>query len=60
MKTRAAVAFAARRLVEIVAPDRDGPRAGEMLIGIMATGIMATGICLDGTMMSVRLEGPSR
>jgi len=42
MKTRAAVAFAARQPLEIVELDLDGPRAGEVLVEIMATGICHT------------------
>ncbi len=34
MKTRAAVAFAARKPLEIVEIDLDGPRAGEVLVEI--------------------------
>ena len=49
MKTRAAVAFEARRPLEIVELDLDGPRAGEVLIEIMATGICHTdAYTLDG------------
>lgn len=39
MKTRAAVAFEAKRPLEIVELDLDGPRDGEVLIEIKATGI---------------------
>ena len=39
MKTRAAVAFAAKQPLEIVEVDLEGPRAGEVLVEIMATGI---------------------
>ena len=42
MKTRAAVAFAAKKPLEIVEIDLDGPRAGEVLIEIKATGICHT------------------
>jgi S-(hydroxymethyl)glutathione dehydrogenase/alcohol dehydrogenase len=42
MKTRAAVAFAARQPLEIVELDLDGPKAGEVLVEIMATGICHT------------------
>ena len=42
MKTRAAVAFAARKPLEIVEIDLDGPRAGEVLIEVKATGICHT------------------
>jgi S-(hydroxymethyl)glutathione dehydrogenase/alcohol dehydrogenase len=49
MKTRAAVAFAAKRPLEIVELDLDGPRAGEVLVEIMATGICHTdAYTLDG------------
>jgi len=39
MKTRAAVAFEAKRPLEIVEVDLEGPRAGEVLIEIKATGV---------------------
>ncbi len=39
MKTRAAVAFAAGKPLEIVELDLDGPKAGEVLVEIKATGI---------------------
>ena len=42
MKTRAAVAFEAKKLLEIVELDLDGPKAGEVLIEIKATGICHT------------------
>src|ERR1700753_3129630 len=42
MKTRAAVAFAAREPLEIVEVDREGPRAGEVLVEIKATGVCHT------------------
>ena len=42
MKTRAAVAFAAGKPLEIVDVDLEGPRAGEVLIEIRATGICHT------------------
>ncbi len=42
MKTRAAVAFAPKQLLETVELDLDGPRAGEVLVEIMATGICHT------------------
>ncbi len=42
MKTRAAVAFEAKRPLEIVELDLDGPKAGEVLVEIMATGICHT------------------
>src|ERR1700760_2079024 len=42
MKTKAAVAFAANKPLEIVTVDLDGPRAGEVLIEIKATGICHT------------------
>jgi S-(hydroxymethyl)glutathione dehydrogenase / alcohol dehydrogenase len=49
MKTRAAVAFAAKQPLEIVELDLDGPRAGEVLVEIMATGICHTdAYTLDG------------
>ncbi len=49
MKTRAAVAFEAKRPLEIVELDLDGPRDGEVLVEIMATGICHTdAYTLDG------------
>ena len=49
MKTRAAVAFEAKKPLEIVELDLEGPRAGEVLIEIMATGICHTdAYTLDG------------
>ena len=42
MKTRAAVAFQAKKLLEIVELDLEGPRAGEVLVEIKATGICHT------------------
>ncbi|HCP65707.1 S-(hydroxymethyl)glutathione dehydrogenase/class III alcohol dehydrogenase [Aquidulcibacter sp.] len=42
MKTRAAVAFEARKPLEIVELDLEGPKAGEVLVEIMATGICHT------------------
>src|SRR5215467_11334604 len=49
MKTRAAVAFAAKRPLEIVELDLEGPKDGEVLVEIMATGICHTdAYTLDG------------
>ncbi|URD60567.1 S-(hydroxymethyl)glutathione dehydrogenase/class III alcohol dehydrogenase [Sphingomonas sp. KRR8] len=49
MKTRAAVAFEAKRPLEIVEVDLEEPRAGEVLVEIMATGICHTdAYTLDG------------
>ena len=49
MKTRAAVAFAAKTPLEIVEIDLEGPKAGEVLVEIMATGICHTdAYTLDG------------
>ena len=49
MKTRAAVAFEAKKPLEIVELDLDGPKAGEVLVEIMATGICHTdAYTLDG------------
>ncbi len=42
MKSRAAVAFAAGKPLEIVEVDLEGPRAGEVLIEIKATGVCHT------------------
>jgi S-(hydroxymethyl)glutathione dehydrogenase/alcohol dehydrogenase len=42
MKTRAAVAFAAQKPLEIVELDLDGPREGEVLVEVKATGICHT------------------
>ena len=39
MKTRAAVAFEARKPLEIVEVDLEGPRPGEVLIEVGAAGI---------------------
>jgi S-(hydroxymethyl)glutathione dehydrogenase/alcohol dehydrogenase len=56
MKTRAAVAFEAKRPLEIVEVDLEGPRAGEVLVEIKATGICHTdAYTLDG----LDSEGPS-
>src|SRR5258708_14318446 len=49
MKTRAAVAFQAKKPLEIVELDLDGPKAGEVLVEIKATGICHTdAYTLDG------------
>src|ERR1700709_930546 len=49
MKTRAAVAFEAKRPLEIVELDLEGPRAGEVMEEIKATGICHTdAYTLDG------------
>jgi S-(hydroxymethyl)glutathione dehydrogenase / alcohol dehydrogenase len=49
MKTRAAVAFAAKRPLEVVELDLDGPKAGEVLVEIKATGVCHTdAYTLDG------------
>ena len=49
MKTRAAVAFAAKQPLEIVEVDLEGPRASEVLVEIKATGICHTdAYTLDG------------
>src|ERR1700675_619302 len=42
MKTKAAVAVAARKPLEIVTVDLDGPRAGEVMVEIKATGVCHT------------------
>ena len=42
MKTRAAVAFEAKKPLEIVELDLEGPKPGEVLVEIMATGICLT------------------
>ena len=42
MKTRAAVAFAARKPLEIVEVELEGPKAGEVLVEVKATGICHT------------------
>ena len=42
MKTRAAVAFAARQPLEIVEVELEEPRAGEVLVEIMASGVCHT------------------
>ncbi|MGQ5700573.1 S-(hydroxymethyl)glutathione dehydrogenase/class III alcohol dehydrogenase [Sandaracinobacteroides sp. A072] len=49
MKTRAAVAFEAKRPLEIVEVDLEGPKAGEVLVEIKATGVCHTdAYTLDG------------
>src|SRR6201990_2654896 len=49
MKTRAAVAFQAKKPLEIVEIDLEGPKAGEVLVEIKATGICHTdAYTLDG------------
>src|SRR5450756_1169024 len=49
MKTRAAVAFEAKKPLEIIELDLDGPKAGEVLVEIKATGICHTdAYTLDG------------
>jgi S-(hydroxymethyl)glutathione dehydrogenase / alcohol dehydrogenase len=49
MKTRAAVAFEAKKPLEIVEVDLQGPKAGEVLVEIKATGICHTdAYTLDG------------
>ena len=49
MKTRAAVAFEAKKPLEIVEVDLEGPRFGEVLVEIKATGICHTdAYTLDG------------
>ena len=42
MKTKAAVAYAAGKPLEVTTVDLDGPRAGEVLVKIEATGICHT------------------
>src|SRR5215468_563179 len=42
MKTRAAVAFEAKKPLEVVEVDLEGPKAGEVLVEIKATGICHT------------------
>ena len=49
MKTRAAVAFEAKKPLEIIEVDLEGPKAGEVLVEIKATGICHTdAYTLDG------------
>ncbi len=49
MKTRAAVAFEAKKPLEIVELDLEGPKDGEVLVELMATGICHTdAYTLDG------------
>src|SRR5688500_1440420 len=49
MKTRAAVAYAAKQPREIVELDLEAPKAGEVLVEIMATGVCHTdAYTLDG------------
>lgn len=42
MKTRAAVAWEAKRPLEIEEIDLEGPKAGEVLVRIVATGVCHT------------------
>src|SRR5260370_31987851 len=42
MKTKAAIALAAGRAVEVVTVDLDGPKAGEVLVQIHASGVCHT------------------
>src|SRR5262245_18469118 len=42
MKTKAAIAFAAGKPLEVVTLDLDGPKAGEVLVELKATGICHT------------------
>ena len=50
MKTRAAVAFEAKKPLEIVELDLEGPKEGEVLVEIMATGLCHTdAYTLSGT-----------
>ena len=50
MKTRAAVAFEAKKPLEIVELDLEGPKAGEVLVEIKATGVCHTdAYTLDGS-----------
>ena len=42
MKTRAAIAYAAGRPLEIVTVDLEGPKAGEVLVELKATGVCHT------------------
>src|SRR5213082_2558128 len=49
MKTRAAIAFAAKQPLEVVELDLEGPKAGEVLVEIKATGVCHTdAYTLDG------------
>jgi S-(hydroxymethyl)glutathione dehydrogenase/alcohol dehydrogenase len=49
MKTRAAVAFQARKPLEVVELDLEGPKAGEVLVEVMASGVCHTdAYTLDG------------
>jgi S-(hydroxymethyl)glutathione dehydrogenase/alcohol dehydrogenase len=42
MKTQAAVAVAARKPLEIITVDLEGPKAGEVLVEIKASGVCHT------------------
>ena len=42
MKTRAAIAYAPGKPLEIVTLDLEGPKAGEVLVELKATGICHT------------------
>jgi NADPH:quinone reductase-like Zn-dependent oxidoreductase len=49
MKTRAAVAFEAKKPLEIVEVDLEGPKFGEVMVEIKATGVCHTdAYTLDG------------
>ena len=65
MKTRAAVAFEAKKPLEIVEVDLEGPRVGEVLVEIKATGICHTdaytldGLDSEGLFPSIRRASAS-
>ena len=42
MKTKAAIAYAAGKPLEVVTLDLDGPKAGEVLVEIKASGVCHT------------------
>jgi Zn-dependent alcohol dehydrogenase len=42
MKTKAAIAYAASKPLEITTVDLDGPKSGEVLVELKATGICHT------------------
>ena len=52
MKTKAAIAVAARKPLEITTVDLEGPKAGEVLVEIKASGVC--------TPMSLRVRAPIR
>ena len=54
MKTRAAVAFEAKKPLEIVELDLEGPKPGEVLVEIMATGLLSIFVVTAGLLVARR------